>query len=729
MVDKKTEAILNKYGNKISESMNTRKAYEYSESNVSREFQNFKAEMMPQFSSFEKWCNNIGRTIKINLAEKDKTKLQKSIDSAHLEITPESVVSLSMMSFILTFFAGLLFSAAIYLITFGEGQNISSIFLILVLSFFFAGFLFYYFYSMPSRLANQWRLKAGSQMVPCILYTVVYMKHTSNLERAIRFASQHLEPPLALDLKKVFWDVETGKYSTMKESLDVYLESWRESNSEFVESFNLIESSLFEPTETRRLQILERALQVMLDGVYDKMMKYAHSVKAPLTNIYMLGIVLPTLALALIPLASALMNGAIKWFHVFLLFNLIVPFMVFYMTNDIMMKRPGGYGESSILELNPLYPKYKSRKPYWKALAICLPIFIIGIIPFIFQYTPIPDWIGMKSDYAFFEIGLPILGDMRVFDFIALSTGGTTGPMGLLALILSLLVPLSGVLFFYIVYSGKTKEIIKSRDYSKMLEGEFNNSLFQLGNRIGGGMPAELAFARVAESSRGLVTADFFKAVNSNIQSMGMPIEKAIFDAKRGAIINYPSNLISTSMHILIESVKKGSQVAAASLMSIADYVRNINKINDRLRDLLAEVTSDMKSNITFLAPILAGFVVGLSSMITLILLKLDSFISAATGAGLSGYDTLKNIVTLFQAKNMISPYLLQVCVGIYIIEIVFILTKTLVTVDAGPDELKEKNDIGKNLISGGLLYFTVALIAVIVLSLIAAVALPQSLA
>jgi hypothetical protein len=80
-----------------------------------------------------------------------------------------------------------------------------------------AGFLFYYLYTFPARLANQWRLKAGSQMVPCILYIVVYMKHTSNLERAIRFASMHLDPPLALDLKKVFWDVETGKYSTIKE--------------------------------------------------------------------------------------------------------------------------------------------------------------------------------------------------------------------------------------------------------------------------------------------------------------------------------------------------------------------------------------------------------------------------------------------------------------------------------------------------------------------------------
>jgi len=724
MVDKRTEDILRKYGGRLDSSSRVSSMSNTSNVNVSSEFQKFKSDMLPQFSRYEKWCNNIGGSLKLKLSEKDRKIIQKEIDSAHLETKPENVVSLAMLSFILTLFAGILLSAAIYLLTFGEAQKLSPILLIFFLCFLAAGFLFYYFYTMPSRLANQWRLRAGSQMVPCILYTVVYMKHTSNLERAINFASQHLEPPLALDLKKVFWDVETGKYSTIKESLDVYLDGWRATNSEFVESFNLIESSLFEPSESRRLQILERSLQVILDGVYDKMMKYSHSVKAPLTNLYMLGIVLPTLALALIPLASALMNGAIKWYHIFIIFNLLVPFLVFYMTNNIMQKRPGGYGESSILELNPLYAKYKSHKPYWKAAAIAVPLLILGLLPFIFQYTPIPSWIGLKSDYAFYEIGLTFLGDAKIFDFINVN-GTTVGPMGLFALILSMFIPLSVVLFYSISYKLKTQEIIKSRDYSKMLESEFNNSLFQLGNRIGDGTPAELAFARVAESSQGLVTADFFRAVNSNIQSLGMPLDKAIFDTKRGAIINYPSNLISTSMHILIESVRKGLQVAAASLMSIADYIRNINKINDRLRDLLAEVTSDMKSNMTFLAPILAGFVVGLSSMITLILTKLKS-LTDVTGASGSNLGIADKITDLFGVENLIPPYFLQICVGIYIIEIIFILTKTLVTVDSGPDELKSTYETGKNLLSGGLLYFIVALVALIALSAIAAVALPN---
>ena len=77
-------------------------------------------------------------------------------------------------------------------------------------------------------------------------------------------------------------------------------------------------------------------------------------------------------------------------------------------------------------------------------------------------------------------------------------------------------------------------------------------------------------------------------------------------------------------MKILVESSKKGLAIAAQSLMAISEYIKNIEKINDRLRDLLAEIISDMKSNMTFLAPLLAGVVVGLAGMITLILSKLQ---------------------------------------------------------------------------------------------------------
>jgi hypothetical protein len=710
------EEILKKHAARIEQRINTDTIQN---TNFSQNYKKFKEEMAPELSKYEKWCHTLGNAIKLKVSKKDETKIKKYLEIAHLDLEPWQPITLSIMVFISVFIIGLLMSVAVALFN-GGLENFPIFFFLLIM--IFAMFLFYFVNGYPARLANKWRLKASSQMVPAILYIVVYMRHTSNLEKAIAFASQHLQYPLALDLKKVFYNVEIGKFSTIKESLDNYLDNWKDYSIEFIEAFHLIESSLYEPDDGKRVVTLEKSLQVVLDGVYDKMLKFTHEVRSPLTNVYMLGVVLPTLGLALLPLASAMVGDFLKWYHVMILFNLIIPFFVFYLTDKVMFMRPGGYGETELLERNPLYPVYKSKKPYAYAFFVCLPFFIIGLLPLIFQYTPLPALLGLKPDYTFAELGLGIFGSESIFGFIPVGKN-VVGPFGIGALIMGVFFSLGIALFFSIAFKKKTQGLIKEREKTKQLEVEFNSSLFQLGNRIGGGVPPELAFSKVAESTKGLKTEDFFKRVNYNIMQMGMSVDSAIFDEKRGALVYYPSDLIATSMKILVESAKKGLVIAALSLMSISEYVKNINKITDRLRDMLAEIISDMKSNMTFLAPLLSGIVIGLAAMITAILSKLN--LSQLSGAeSVAGLGNLNALLGIFDMTKMIPPYILQIVIGIYLVEIVFILTGTLVIIDSGEDKLEKTNKTGINLKRGIGLYVVTALLAIISLFLLTTIVL-----
>jgi hypothetical protein len=712
-----TKEILEKYSSKLESEINS----SVNSAHTSLEYQKFKQEMSPELSRYERWAKSLGNIIKIKISQKDRKKVQDHLITAHLDVTPEQALTLSVISMLSIFFLTIIITTAHFLII----PNAQFQTLFLFLGIISSLFIFYYTYTMPKRLANIWRLKASSQMVPAILYTVVYMKHTSNLERAVQFAAQHLQGPLALDFKKIFYDIQIGKYSTIKESLDSYLEIWKFDAPEFVEAFHLIESSLFEPSEDRRVQILEKSLQVILDGVYEKMQKYSRSIRSPLTNIYMLGIILPTLGLALLPLASTLLGGIFQAQHVFVIFNVLIPFLVFYMVSQVMLKRPSGYGESSIIELDPNYSEFTSKKPWIKAALISFPILLIGLLPFIFQLNFLISPIGLQSDYTLEELGLPFLQDIKLFDFKTLDDK-TIGPFSPIAVILSLFIPLSIGLFFSIAYKQKTKNLIISREKTLALEAEFTNTIFQLGNRLGSGIPPEIAFSKVAESTENQKTHDFFSLVNQNIQQGGMSLEPALFDKKRGAIIFFPSPLISTSMRILLQSVKKGLKVAARSLMSISEYIKNINKINNRLKDLLAEIVSDMKSNMTFLAPLLSGIVVGLSAMITIILNKLQNFQENLSGGADStaNLGNIGNIANIFDVTQMIPPYFIQTSIGLYIIEVIFILTIALVTVNAGKDSLQEKNQLAKNLKIGLILYTITAFITILALTLLATIAL-----
>lgn len=705
MAPEDVEGIIRKHVRRIEGQLQTS---ENKKVDYSQEYRKFKEEMSPEVSRYERWAKSLGNIIKLKISEKDSSRIKKFLGIAHLDLEPWQPITLSVMAFLGALFLGVLISLAILLI--GGSFPVLFFFLVIIFSFF----VFYFVNGYPARLANSWRLKASSQMVPAILYIVVYMRHTPNLERAVAFASEHLEYPLAMDFKKVFYDVQVGRFSSIKESLDNYLETWRDYSIEFIESFHLIESSLYEPDDSRRIATLEKSLKVVLDGVYDKMLRFTHNVKSPLTNVYMLGVVLPTLGLALLPLATAMLGGLLNWVHVFILFNLIIPFLVFYLTDKVLFLRPGGHGDSSLLERNPLYPKYKSKAPYFKAFFIVLPFFIIGLLPFIFQYTSFPELLGLQKDYTFSQLGLNFFGDDKVFGFVENGSGGTAGPLGVGALLLSMLIPLGLALFFALSFKERTAELIIEREKTNQLEAEFNNSLFQLGNRIGNGTPSEIAFGKISESSGGLMTEDFFRRVNYNIRQMGMSVEKAIFDPRRGAIIYYPSDLISTSMRILVEASKKGLQIAAISLMSISEYVKNIQKITSRLEDLLAEVISDMKSNMSFLAPLLSGVVVGLAAMITSILTRLH--IKELSGQGAEGLGNLGNIVNIFDVTAMIPPYFLQIIIGLYLVQIVFILTRALVTIDSGEDKLERTNKTGKNLTSAMILYFITAFLAVITL-------------
>jgi hypothetical protein len=711
------DEILRKYGSKIEREMKSGLDAE----KFSRSYEQFREETRPNLSSYEKMCKAFGRIFAVKVGQKDKARIQRAIDIAHLNLTPSEVVTFSIMVLLGVMLFGILFAAGIYFLF-----NTFPI-LIFFLIFLLSMFLFYFAYRMPERMAMSWRLKASSQMVPAILYIVIYMKHTSNFEKAVAFAAEHLEPPLSLDFRKVFWDVEVGKFSSVKESVDNYLETWRDYSLEFIESFHLIESSLYEPSEDRRVATLEKSLQVILDGVYDKMLKYTHNVKSPLTNLYMLGIVLPTLSLAILPLASTMLQGVIKWYHLLILFNLIIPFFVLYMTEGVMMARPGGHGDTSYLEKNPLYPKYKTKKPYVVAFLIMLPFFIIGLIPIIWAYTPLPQWLGMQIDYKWTDIGFGFMGQSGIFG-IKNQGGEIIGPNGMLSLLLSLFIPFSIAIAFAIAFQMKTKELIKERDKYKQVEREFTSSLFQLGNRMADGSPAEIAFSKVLASTKGTETEGFFKMVNENIHQLGMSLNEALFNAKRGAVVFYPSNLIAISMRIMIESVKKGLQVAARSLMSISEYVKNIDKIESRLNDLLADIVSDMKSNMTFLAPLLSGIIIGLAGMITLILTSLSGlFESGGLGGeteGIVGTGGLGQILGIFNPDVMIPPYWLQLVISIYLIEIIFILSSTLVTIKSGKDELQTTSETGKNLRTAILLYIIIAGAAIIGLSLIAVLAL-----
>ncbi|MFW6013786.1 MAG: hypothetical protein ACOCZQ_00215 [Nanoarchaeota archaeon] len=731
-VDEETRKILEKYKKKLAESFDEElkdDSGQFTEKTItSREYKQFKESLKsPHFNFYEKACNICEGILKISPDKKSEKDMWDAIETAHLNVTPTGVSSFAILGPMTFIMLALFFSVGI---PYALALEPSMFFLIFSI---FAGIILMFpLQKMPFLIANTIRIKASNEMVLAVFYSVTYMRHTSNLELAVEFAANHLTGPLSLDFRKVLWDLETGKYFSIRESLDAYLEGWRKWNLEFVESMQLIEGSLYEGTEERRLSLLDKALDTMLQETYEKMLHYAQDLKSPMTSLNMLGFVLPILGMVMLPLAVNFL-GEVKWYYLMTIYNLALPAGVYYMGVNILSSRPSGYGDTDITSNNPQLQGYKVN-PLPTSIFIFVVLFMIGISPIIFTtiggFKNIPIGTGYNElvpDNCYTDEGEP--PSYCLFQFRTQETDDGEvegGPFDLIPSLLSVFIPMSFGLSIGYYYKTKTKKIIEIREKSKSLEGEFSGALFQLGNRLGDGLPAEIAFGKVAKVMGSTTSGEFFNDVHQNITTKGMGVKEALFDQEKGVIYRYPSNIILSSMRVLTEASRKSPQIASQAIISISSYIKEMHRIDERLRDLLSDVISSMKSQSSFLAPVISAVVIGIGSMITNVLGK----ISLATEQGdMDTGDATAAGVNLDDFFGMgIPTFHFQMIVGLYVIQLIYILTYLVSGIESGSDKLMEEHQIGTNLVKGTILYSMLAFAVILLFNLLADTVISKTL-
>jgi len=699
-----------------------------------RAYEEFRQEYLPKpLSWYEQACDASAKLLPIAPNAKRRPAIEKAIADCHLQTTPEGVMGFAVL-------VPLLFIITVFLLFLGLpmllGKSGSSF-----LAFYagIAGLIAVFpLTKIPFFLSTTWRMKAGNQMVLCVFYIVTYMRHTSNLELAIDFAAEHLNPPLSLDMKKIIWNLETEKYDSLKESLESYLEGWRDTNPEFLEAMHLIESSLVEGSEDRRIEALDKSLKVMLDETYEKMLHYAHNLKSPLTTLHMLGIILPILGLVILPLMISFMPE-VRWYHLFAVYNVTLPVIVYLLGRNILSKRPSSYGA-------PDEPQAKSGSfsPVAVALVVGIALLVLGSLPLL-MHAANPDFdLITGGDCAHPLLGFCVVDPwnhdqvanarfwFNEYREVSYQQGGEdktiiTGPYGIIAALFSIFIPLGLGLGLGFYYKRRSRGVLKKRREAKKLEFEFASALFQLGNRLADGLPLEIAFSKVAAVLPDTVSGRFFQEVSANITRLGLSVEDALFHEKYGAVQKYPSNIIESSMKVLTESAKKGPLIASLAIINVSNYIKEMHRVDERLKDLMADVISSMQSQIKFLTPTIAGIVIGITSMITAILGKLGSKVKDLSSQAGQGVGSVGSGLLSTFSGGAVGTYWFQIVVGLYVVEIVWVLTILVNGIENGPDKVTERAALGQNMIKSTLTYAVLAFIVIILFNMVATNIVPTS--
>ncbi|MGC9058569.1 MAG: hypothetical protein ACP5IJ_01935 [Candidatus Nanoarchaeia archaeon] len=667
------QTLRKKYEAKIEEELGTEEFTEAPSVSYSEAYRIFREEQLSiGHNLFERLCAKAEKILKIKLKQEEIDAMLPFLEMAHIIATPYGVYSLAALSTIVGLFS-----------SFVIGLLLGNI-LIMLAGMLGSVSLFFLVPTIPKRMFLSWRAKASDQLILAVLYMVIYMEHTPNLELAVWFTAKHLSPPLSLDFIKLLWDVETKKYSTLVTALEDYIETWRGWDDAFIDSIHVLETSLAAGSKEEREKILEKSEEIILDGTYDKMMSFVHQLQSPVQTLHMLGTVLPVMGLVMLPMVSAFMGASIKWWQIALLYNILLPIAVYSLAKSILSTRPASSNLSTDIYAH-LIEKY--AKPKISPLFVGIGAASAFLVPTFFYFFTNPP-IGEAS------FTLPPL----IFSTICIAGIG----LGIAA-----------------YYWYKNSTVLKIKRKITQIEEEFASAIFQLGSIMSHGKPIETALPELIEAMPKAEITDFFKIIDENIREKGMSLKEAIFDEKEGAITYFPSAIIKSVMNTLVEATKKSPQIASASLMTISRYLINAHRVNERLKDLLADTISSLASQIKLFAPAISGIVVGLSYLTTTILSNLGQKLSGFEAGGEVPFGA--GLLDIFQIKYMTPGWQFQIIVGIYLIQIVFIMSMLLSGLVTGADKIESEVTLSKNLALGTTFYATITIACSLLFSLLIA--------
>jgi len=614
------------------------------------------------------------------------TTLKREIYFAGLDITPEEMrvtaIFIMIVSFVLLFAVfSWMFITLFVLSSASIGMIATDAAYLSVLAVFFVPLILYlYFVNYPLWLANRLRIQTLGRAPEAVHYMVMSMRLTPSLDRAIRFASENVDDPLASSLKKVLWDVSTRTHSTIEESFMAFAEEWGNWNEDFKRSMYSIRMATHEKTEEGLSRNLEKALEAILSGTRRKIEEFASSLQSPTTVLFGLGILLPMIIGAMLPLlmlanAGALISNPIGGatsnngysasnplgaaplpyttqiainIALVAMMDVLFPLIAYVYSAQILGKRPGTLKPPTA----PATEGYSPSFLYGTAILLGIGVSLLAIPAWL-------NWFGTIFNDLF-----------ELFPIMGIAAGAS--------------------LYFYL----GTIEPVRARKALQRLEAEFPDALYQVGSRMAEGLSLEHALERTSDAMAGSETSALFRRILHGMRVSGRSAEEVIFGSDRipGVIVLYPSHMIESSMRALLEAVTKGSEAVGRTIVPMAQYLRELRQVDDTIRTSLKGTVSMMTGTAVAFAPLVMGM----------------------TGAL---YILLTTVLAAGQLPVSIPVFF--TVLGVYLLEIVLVINYFAVGVESGGDETALKSNLGVFLVVSTIVFF---LSAVLGLYLIAGV-------
>lgn len=532
----------------------------------------------------------------------------------------------------------------------------------------------------PKSLARHMKVHSLGDIPEVLSYMVMYLKLVPNMEDGLRFAARESNTSLGKDLRKLIWDLEVRVYHSVDDAVTAFADMWGKWSDYLKRALHLVRSAVRENSQDARNMTLNRSLTLVMEGTKSSMTSFAQRLHQPTLVIYSIGVMIPLALIAMMPAAS-LVGLQLSLMHIFLLYDILLPLALFAYIRRVLLSRPATFNPPSIPDDHPDVAGVNKRANLVSAAgvgaAIALPGVVFMLLPFFsFQGTVLsflakPASQGGLNEY--FPVTLFILW-------------GIAAAVGLYCL-------------------GTYRPYKKIRDEIKTMEREFADSLYVIGKRITEGKPAEDAFQYASQTLKGSQMGSMFARTAFNLTALRTNLREALFNGEYGSLKHVYSDRIRAVMRLFIEGVQKSHEAAGNAIVKIAEHLKQLQDVEKSIRQSLGTLTSTLKSTATIFAPMIAGVTLGITKLISVVLNNMDL-------SGVPEDTALGGLSGLSGVSFDVRPEYFVLVIGIYVIELIFLLIRFANGIDEGDDKIEYMYSLGQALPTAVAFFSLVTILA-----------------
>ena len=402
----------------------------------------------------------------------------------------------------------------------------------------------------PAMVGRYRRRQAIGAAPALVAFVIVHLELRPSLEAALDRVADALHGQLARSLATHRIAEPTGR-----RALEAFASEWADLDPSLRRSATLLRAATDIPDQERGA-VLERALEIVLDGSRDRVARFGAAIRGPAMGIYAFGVMLPLALVGMLPVVAST-GGAVPMVILVGLYDVLVPLGLLVASGWLAAKRPA----VATQEVSPVVfaaaPEFRRTVPVGAGVAA-----VASVGAWLF----VPGW------------AVPI---------VAAGTGVGAG------------------LLYHLGPVRDRQSTLGS------LDAGLPDALAIVGRRIADGQPVERTLGTVADRLSG-PTGRLFQRADRRCDRLGTTVAGAFF-GPMGALPSDASTRAGTTLELVAIAGDHGAP-AGDTLQSVGQYLETLEQVEREARRELGQTTSTLRQTATLFAPAIAGATVAMAT-------------------------------------------------------------------------------------------------------------------